>query len=157
MNWLDLLVISIPLLAAVRGFAAGAVQTVLGLVGAVVSGLAVAMFYPLVFSWLPAPSISSPMTQIVLVAVLLFVVHQMVGRIISLLLKIIGVVFALPLTKTIDRVLGIIAGGAEGFLFVVIALLAIFRFTTPPAALADALTHAWIARGLLFLCDWFLA
>jgi len=120
MNILDYILLSLILLSAGLGLKSGFLSSLGSLIGLVIAALLASRFYPDVANWFGG----SNMAQVISFIALFVVSSKLIGLIFWLLGKAFQIITVLPFVSSIDKVLGLVLGLAEGIL--IMALIVYF-------------------------------
>ncbi len=124
MNILDYILLGSILLTAGLGFRSGLLRMLGSLVGFVIATLVASRFYPEVANWFGGTNMSQVIAFLVIFGLSL--------KLISLLFWILGkafqVVTVLPFVSSVDKVLGLIIGLAEGILIMAMGVYFVNKY-----------------------------
>ena len=151
MNILDYILLGLILLTAAFGFRSGLLRMIGSLVGLVIATLLASRFYPNVADWFGGTNMSQ------VIAFLL--IFGLSIKLITLLFWVIGKVFqivtVLPFVSSVDKVLGLVLGLAEGILIVAMAIYFINKYPFNDWLMAQ-MSGSVVAPVLLIIAQVFL-
>ncbi len=129
MNLLDIIILVTIALFALGGFWFGLFHTIGSLVGTVVGAFVASRYYEGAAQWLIATTgWGANVSRVVMFIALFVIITRGIGAAFWLVGKVGSVVVPVPFKSALNRLLGMIAGGAEGLVSVGLVLYFIDRF-----------------------------
>lgn len=161
MNYLDIIILVILLIFAIRGYHSGLVKQLINLLGFVIALFAAYLFYdklsPLLREWIPFPEFQNGTFELfsqtfnlevmfynALSFIIIFIVVKFILWILGIALD---VVAKLPVISTLNKLSGLLIGLAQSFL--IILLLVNFATVLPSEAVATHLAGSGISQAML--------
>lgn len=147
MNLLDLILIFLVCGFALFGLVFGFARTLGSLIGTVLAVVAAQRLLPWIIATIPFLGGLGSFGKIVLFLFLFFLLSKVVGLVLWLVGRVLGIFAFIPFAGLVDRILGCIFGAAEGIVFIGTTLY--FAFTYLPDDAVRATLEASVVGKFL--------
>ena len=149
MSIFDLVLIIIIGIFGLMGLWSGLVNAVGNLIGIILGVILASRYYEPVSNWvMQKTGWGANFSKVLIFIVVFVIIVKLVGLVIWLIEKALGIITNLPFIKSLNKILGCIFGLVEGAIIVGLSIYFISRFPVS-GGLMDAIAHSTVAPPLV--------